>query len=350
MGKSNIVYWDTGKSTFVLKDIGILSENYHVKEYTLQTNPKWMMPLRLVAQFIRCLFTVPTSCCVVVQFAGYHSYIPFVVAGWFGKKRVLVAGGTDCVSFPSISYGNFQRNYLKWFTARSFKLADLILPVHESLIDYKYEYECKDFPRQGYRNFVSGIRGKEVVIPNGYDLNFWKPSQVLRKRKTLITVGANLHSRFACKLKGIDLYVETAKLLPDYTFAIVGGSGLQIDNIPENIVLLENVPNSKLPELYSQYTFYCQLSVSEGFPNALSEAILCGCVPLVTNVGAMPMIVEENDNILKSKDPRLLADMIRKNEVKYNTDSFRISCAKRFPIEVRTRRLLEEIRSIVSDK
>ena len=46
--------------------------------------------------------------------------------------------------------------------------------------------------------------------------------------------------------------------------------------------------------------------MSEGFPNALCEAMLSGCIPIVSNVGAMPKIVKETGYLLLKKDIYLL--------------------------------------------
>ena len=38
-------------------------------------------------------------------------FLPILFSKIFFKKSIVVAGGTDCVSFPSIGYGNFSNKF-----------------------------------------------------------------------------------------------------------------------------------------------------------------------------------------------------------------------------------------------
>ena len=348
--KPKLIYYATGRSSFVVKDLEILRSEYEVKEIIVPFQPRWKIPFYFLGQFFTCFFQAFSAKAVVVQFAGFQSYIPFVVFGWFGRKRVIVAGGTDCVSFPSIRYGNFSRSPLSWFTRRSFEKADLILPVHESLIDQEYTYQNADGKRQGYHAFCGIIRAKEKVIWNGYDSSIWFPRNVTRVPGSFITVGAGFATRFGFQLKGIDLFLELARALPDCTFTIVGESKLPGRDVPVNVRLIAQVPNATLPEIYSQHQYYLQLSMSEGFPNALTEAILCGCIPVVSNVGAMPMIVQDSRCILLKRDSAALINLVN-NLMKISPGTnFAESVRSRFTFENRKRELLNEIRQLINSK
>ena len=288
-----ILYWDVGKSSFVLKDLNILNTEFKVFDYTFKAKNNFLIVIEFTKQFFITVYRAFSCDIVICQFSGYHSLIPLFVFKLFKKKRIIVAGGTDCVAFPSIKYGNFQKKYLKWFTKKSFQLSNFILPVDETLIQYDYTYQNSDLKKQGYRTFIEHLSAIDKVIYNGYDYNLFKILDSPRKHKSFLTVGANLNTPFGPKLKGIDLIIEVSKLFKDYTFAIVGGKGLNENDVPENIILLDNIPNAELPILYNQYEFYMQLSMSEGFPNSLCEAMLCGCIPIVSKVGAMPKLLNK---------------------------------------------------------
>lgn len=349
--KRRLLYFDAGRSSFVRKDLSILSTRFEVVDYSLDLRQKWRLPVAFIRQFFIALFSGKKTAAVVVQFAGFQSYVPFLVFGWLGKKRVIVAGGTDCVAFPSIAYGNFQRPFLSWFTRRSFEMADLILPVHETLIRYDYTYQPNDGTQQGYRVFVKNIRAKEQVIWNGYDVNIWKPRDVKRNARSFLTVGAGLNSRFGYQLKGIDLFVAMARAFPDCTFTIVGGEGFAPADLPANVQVLGAVPNEKLPELYSRHEYYVQLSMSEGFPNALTEAILCGCRPLVSNVGAMPMIVQNDRScILMKKDAGALVELVRAMMAAPSATDHQSYARAHFGINGRERELPGAIEAILNEK
>lgn len=326
----NILYWDVGKSSFVLKDLEILKSQFKVYDYTFIAKNNFFILFEFIKQSVITSYRVITCDLVICQFSGYHSLIPLFIFKIFGKKRIIIAGGTDCVAFPSIKYGNFQKKHLKWFTKKSFQFSNYILPVDDTLIEYNYTYQNEDYKKQGYRSFVNNINATDKVIYNGYDYNKFNFQELTRKPKSFLTVGANLSTEFGPKLKGIDLIIEVSSLFKDYNFAIVGGKGFKNGNVPENVILLDNMPNSELPKLYNQYEYYLQLSMSEGFPNSLCESMLCGCIPIVSNVGAMPKIIENTPGYV----------LIRKD----------INILKQILEETRNLNLTPELRNIVRNK
>jgi hypothetical protein len=236
--------------------------------------------------------------------------VPGILNQFLGTKNVLILGGTDCVKFGSIDYGNFNRNLLGRATAYSMRHASLLLPVHDSLIEYDYSYNFEDGPKQGYQAHVKNrIETPVKVIYNGYDASKWNRIEKDFNKFSFITIAGDLSTRFGAQLKGIDLIMKTALLLPEAQFYIVGGERLPNKTFAPNIHYLGNYPNNELVTLLNDKPYYLQLSMSEGFPNALCEAILNGCLPIVSNVGAMPFIVQ---------DKRLIVHERTEKEV-YNT-------------------------------
>lgn len=307
--KNELLYFHTGKSSFVNKDIEILQEKFAVIDFFFDTANKKKYWFVLIRQIFFLLKHIVSSKLIVCQFAGHHSFFPIFFSRIFLKKSVIVAGGTDCVSFPSIHYGNFYKSFLSLTTKFSFKYCSLILPVHKSLEENNYTYQADDFPKQGYKSFIPGIKTPSTVIFNGYDAEKWFCDTV-KQKNTFVTIGAGLNSRFGFKLKGIDLIYDLAKKYPNGKFFIVGGQGVQ-KTPPSNVRLLDKIPNDELRGFLTKMSFYLQLSMSEGFPNALSEAMLCECVPIVSNVGGMPDIVADSGYILKHKDLNELVELVK---------------------------------------
>ncbi len=347
--KTKVLYFHTGKSSFVVKDIEILKINYQVVDFLFDTSNKQRYLLQILRQLYFILFNIFSAKLVVCQFAGHHSFFPILFSKFFFKKSVVVAGGTDCVSFPSIQYGNFNNRFLSFTTAFSLKSCDLILPVHQTLVEYDYTYQTNDYKKQGYQFFVPNIKTPYQVIPNGYDSQKWF-CDTQKENNSFVTIGAGLDSRFGFKLKGIDLIFEIAKKFPDCTFYIVGGSGIK-HPAPSNVKLLDKIPNDELRFFLSKIRFYLQLSMSEGFPNALSEAMLCECVPIISNVGGMPDMVSETGFLLKHKDVNelydILEDALHNSNLNQLGQQARNRIAEKYTFSNRKEKLLSAINQLI---
>lgn len=306
--KAKLLYFHAGKSSFVVKDIEILQEKYKVLDFLFDTSNKKKYISLFIKQFFFILGNIFNSKLIICQFAGHHSFLPILFSKIFLKKSIVVAGGTDCVSFPSIGYGNFNNRFLAKTTTFSFKSCNLILPVHQTLVEYDYEYQPNDFKKQGYQFFIPNIKTPYQVIHNGYDSKKWY-CDTEKEKNSFVTIGAGLDSRFGFNLKGIDLIFEIALKFPHCNFYVVGGLGID-KSTPTNIKLIDKIPNNELRQFISNKRFYIQLSMSEGFPNALSEGMLCECVPIVSHVGGMPDIVSDCGYILKHKNINELYELL----------------------------------------
>src|ERR1051325_6850819 len=164
-----LIYVYTSRSSFVENDITILSEKYKVKEYLFKAKDKSLTPFAYLKQFF-CLLANIFSCkAMVVMFGGHQSFLPALFGKVFGKPCLIICGGTDCVAFPSINYGNFKGGILATVTRWSYKLAAHILPVHKSLIEYVYTYSDADFKKQGIKFFIPRLKTPMTVINYGFD-------------------------------------------------------------------------------------------------------------------------------------------------------------------------------------
>lgn len=279
-----------GASTFVVKDRRLLSEAFAVIDAPFIWRAKWQVPLLLIKQFFHLCFSASRWQAIVVQFSGYHAVLPALVARMLGRPCIIIAGGTDCVAFPSLRYGNFARQPLAWATRMVYKLATHIVPVHTSLVRTTNSYRDQDDGEQGILAYVPGLRTPITVVPNGYDAGAWQLGTAQRDID-VVTVASNDRRPSTMRLKGIDMIMELAYARPGLQFAIIGMKPDPRNPAPPNLTFIPAVPNDQLPGYYQRSKVYAQLSLSEGFPNALCEAMLCGCVPLVSAVGAMPDIV-----------------------------------------------------------
>jgi len=126
-------------------------------------------------------------------------------------------------------------------------------------------------------------------------------------------------------VKGLDVLVRTAAIVcrefPEARFLIVGKvidrqhfsqlqDLIQSFQLANNVILLGRSEN--VPSLLKLSNIFCLLSRSEGFSNAILEAMATGLPCVVTDVGGNREVVEEGQSgfLVPSEDARVAADRI----------------------------------------
>jgi len=307
--KERILYIFPESSTFIRKDISFLSRRYDVVTPSHDWKVKGETPLNFVKQFVFLLRHLKGTGAVFVMFGGYWSFLPALLGKISRIPVYIIPGGTDCVSFPTLKYGSLRKPLMRTFIRWSFRLCHELLPVDGSLVisDYSY-HEKSDYPKQGYKYFFPGIKTPYRVIHNGFDPGFFNcdPS---RKRAGSFIVVATVSSMTRVRVKGIDLVLYLAGQFPRCSFTIIGISDSvtsQLGPIPSNIAVHPWMNQDQFRSYLEVSRFVLQLSVSEGFPNALCEAMLCHCIPVVSTVGAMPEIVGETGFLVRNSEKEYL--------------------------------------------
>lgn len=269
-----------------------------------------MLPFAIIYQKLMCLLYFRAKF-IICQFAGYHSLLPVIMGKILRIKTVVILGGSDCASFPEINYGNYRKSLLGWFTAKSIELANIISPVHEKMIFYNYEYENFANKNQGFLAFTNASESNVKVIYNGFYTDFFKDLNLPRERNFVAIAAYNRPAVYY--LKGIDLLEKAAQKFNDVKFTVIGVSESYIKtSTQENLIFLPFMNQQNLVELLNRHYFYCQLSISEGFPNALCEAMLCGCIPVVSNVCSMPDIIGNTGFVLQKRDENMFFEIVEK--------------------------------------
>lgn len=349
--KCLILFFHTGKSSFSIKDLNIFNSIAHTIELSFSSNKKILTPFLFVSQLFFILKNIRQTKIFISQFAGYHSFIPSIISRISKIPHLIISGGTDCVSFPGIGYGNFYKTFLGLFTKWSFQLATHIAPKHESLWNYNYSYDKTEPSNQGIRAFLPNLKTDHTVITNGYDYEKWQPAKVDRLPKSFITVSSGFQFPFQVALKGIDLILEVATHFPDCKFTILGvPPWKKLDLKSSNVTILPPAKNDDLIEIYSRHQYYLQLSMAEGFPNALCESMLCGCIPIVANVFSMPEIIENSGYILKERNSDLLKNLVEEAISSSNIGKSELSrqlIVNNYPLLKRENKLKQLIMKII---
>lgn len=309
----------TAYSTFVREDYGILSAEYSVFKYHFMAS-KAVLPFvySIIKQLLFCIFMLWRYSVIYIWFADYHAILPVFFGKLFRKQTVIVVGGYDAMYIPVIDYGVFKReNSIRARSVRyAFRNVDLIIPVDESLVHSVNYYA--DPNEEGFivgvTHFVRGIDEKIEVVPTGYHPDFWTYDESKVKRQSVITIaGANDEVTF--RRKGLDFLMEIAKRMPDIPFYIAGLHGVMEEKAKQeatkNVHFLGYIDYVKLPALVGEHKVFAQFSLCEGLPNSLSEAMLCGCIPVGSAVNGIPKGIGSAGFVLQKKDVNEAVNMIR---------------------------------------
>ena len=358
MKRQTIIYFYASRSSFVENDIDILKSKFDVKEFWFNPKTKNHTPLSYIKQKLYLLANIFSCNAMIVMFGGHHSFLPAFFGKLFGKPCLIICGGTDCVSFPSIGYGNFRGGWLSVVTRWSYKLAAHLAPVHKSLAGYAYTYDDSDFKKQGILSFMPDLKTPMTVINYGFDPDKWivrRTPDGESKNKipdSFITVAAGLEKPYRAKLKGVDLILEAATHFPEATFTIIGcPDDYKLPVRSSNIKTHSFVSNAELKDIYNQHEFYLQVSMSEGFPNAICEAMTCGCIPIGSNVGGIPDIIGDAGFILMKRDAgrfrNLLAEAIRCDKKMFSSKA-RSRIMEKYPEDLRRGQLLKLVDKLIN--
>ena len=310
--KPHIYFTTSGLFTFVKKDLNFLEKHYHVNVFVFHATQKWKVPFLFLSQLFSIIAQVFKTDIYICKFPGYLSIIPCLIAKLTNKPCLLITAGTESAGIPSIHYGNFDKKILGKFTEWSFRLAKHIAPVHRSLMLQDYVYHSEIFKQQGASFFCKNLKTPFTEIHYGFNPEQWALGKQVRKTNSVAIIAAGFESPVVFMRKGLDLIFEVAPLVPDFNFTIIGCEESAMSmKTPANVTLVEKIPQTELISLFQQHEFYAQLSMFEGFPNALCEAMLCGCIPIGSSVSAIPDIISHTGFVLQHKNVNDLVALLQ---------------------------------------
>ena len=102
--------------------------------------------------------------------------------------------------------------------------------------------------------------------------------------------------------------------------------------------------------LYDKHEFYIQISMSEGFPNAICEAMECNCIPIGSNVAAIPEIIGDTGFILYKRDIekfKALLNEAMQSDKKALAKKARERIMTKYPKDLREKKLLSLLDKLI---
>lgn len=328
MGKIKVLFMYWSPSTFIQRDLNILRKHFEVRVLG-RANIK--SPIFWLKAFIGILWADVTFS----WFANPPALVTVLLSKIFKKRSIVVVGGYEVAKELEIDYGGM----LRWWSASMVKFilenANRVLTVDDGL------------KKDAIRN--AGVSGENIqTVPMGYDHRKFK---LIRKKKELVITVATGKEWGRVRLKGIDTFVHAAKHLPNVKFLVVGIEGYAQEKLesmsPLNVKFVKWTPQDELVKYYQEAKVYCQLSKREGLPNALCEAMLCGCVPVGTDVQGVRTAIGETGFYVPYGDSEAAARVIKKALRSDKGKVARERINNNFPIERRERELVHMIGELI---
>lgn len=174
------------------------------------------------------------------------------------------------------------------------------------------------------------------VINNGIDLSIFKPTESNFKKRYNISQDKLVLLGVAFgwgKRKGLDVFVELSKRLPnEYQIVLVGTDDKVDKQLPNNILSIHRTQNqTELAEIYTAADLFVNPTREENYPTVNMEAIACGTPVISFNTGGSAEIIDDAGYVVEHNTVDELCEIIIKNKnIKSDMIKICLDKAKRF--------------------
>ena len=315
---------------FVKKDYEILKKYYIVRTYCYKGWKRGLLDIPKI------LYGVLTTDVNISWFAYVQSYYAVIFSKIFRKKSIVIIGGFDVAEEET--HNKRIHPKIKKQLKYSLNNANILLAISERIKNKAMQYTKRSdikviYHGFDYETFKCGCEKEDLVVTIGYVKkgNLWR--------------------------KGHETFVKAAKYLPEVRFVLIG------KHLDDSIDYLKNIatPNveftgwvsdEKLLDYMQRAKVYVQVSFHEGFGLSLAEAMLCECVPVVTDRGALPEVVGDTGYYVPFRDPEATAEAIKKALEGVDPDlgkKARERIKTLFPLEKREKELIDAVEGLIAN-
>lgn len=284
------------RSPFMEVDRRILSDMYSVETMYLDQNAGKMKYLLRIA-LLKLKLMIGSHRIVFIWFADYHAGITALLGRILGKKVVTFIGGYDAVCYPELGMGVYC-SFLRGLCARiALRNSHLVIANHQALIGKPNTYYNPAGHLDGIENMIPGFKANTAVVPNALLPGLSFRNDTLRTIRFL-SVGSTPRFNDIYN-KGFDLLIQVAAKRPQWQIMIIGIEPGWMKVLEKrwaisrlsNLNILPPTSRDRVLATMLSSTHYVQASISEGMPNALMEAMYMGCIPIGSDVAAIPDVI-----------------------------------------------------------
>ena len=256
-----------------------------------------------------------------------REFRPHLIQGWLylGNLMASLAGnflGNGVPVLWNIRQSLDDMGAYRWTTSAVLRVGAFLSQRPTALI-YNSMNGARDHEAFGFHN------KKEVLIPNGFDCDVFRPDALARKQiRDELGVGngtllVGLVARYD-PIKDHQNFFQAAGLVarthPDVRFVLVGKGLTSTHPKVMRAIVTEGLSGKvfllgerlDVERVTCAFDVACSASWSEGFSNTVGEAMACGVACVVTDVGDSAYLVGDTGLVVPPRAPELLAEALSK--------------------------------------
>lgn len=317
------------RSSFVKQDIDALKVRYSVIEYEFGIK-KGVKHVFAQLNFMFFLIKNASKFTAVYSwFADYHSFFPAVLSRIFKFKFILAIGGFDAAKLDEFHYGVHIKLLRSKIVKFAIQRSDLIIFSSLYTLNELVKNTHLKIQESRYKIVYPGINPQIISAEN-------------KHAKYLMIYVAAGDSINRMKIKGVDRFIDLARLMSQFQFLLIGPTGNAsnwvLESKSNNLTTLPNVDRDQLFQYYKDSEFIALFSRFEAFGMVLLEGISAGCKPItLSNLGAEEIVSQCGTfgKVFNSFDAQEISDYLKLNFKKEFYSSDVQSCLQKFPEDKR---------------
>ena len=247
---------------------------------------------------------------------------PDVVHAWMDHSNLIAGIAARLAGTVPVVWGVHHAHHVPGVVKRSTRLTVAACTALSGLLPARIVY-CSEAGRRLYEGHGCAA-AKGVVIPNGFDVDAFKPDAAVRAQ-VRAELGAGPRTPLVGLVARYDPFKDHATFLkaaalltrarPEVRFVLCGhrvdesnaGLAAQVAalGLGRRCYLLG--PRRDVARIYAALDVLASSSISEAFPLAVGEAMACGVPCVVTDVGDSALLVGPAGKVVPPHDPPALA-------------------------------------------